>query len=292
MTPGLSIAVASPGVALLSPTLSTHTSTTVSADGARASTEGRNDYFSQKPPTSNPAVAAQSSDNPTESVPTIPTSGDNSEGKGSALPAVDPLKTPGTKESSRFGKRLLSTLNKSGKMFASRSQTSEEAKTASNEDKTDESSDTRSSHDEVEYENSFRGFVLQMRAAYADAASKAEKGAEIPTFITPSMPNETPVLKPPPGTTVIIQEDRAASGGVVDLFEGKVEDLGFHADLIEGVAPTWLAETLLRVSRSKGLGCAWLTFLKNRTPLKEQPKLAFVVEPYNDLLPRICNPDG
>ena len=49
-------------------------------------------------------------------------------------------------------------------------------------------------------------------------------------------------------TTILIQEDRPDSGGVADLFEGKVGTLGSQADLIEKAAPMWLAEVLLRVS--------------------------------------------
>jgi WD repeat-containing protein 48 len=70
---------------------------------------------------------------------------------------------------------------------------------------------------------------------------------DIVSAIAPSLPNDTPVLKPPAMTTILIQEDRPGSGGVADLFEGKVGTLALQADLIEKVAPMWLGEVLLRV---------------------------------------------
>ena len=70
------------------------------------------------------------------------------------------------------------------------------------------------------------------------------------TAITPSMPNETPVLKPPLSTTVIIQEDRPDSGGVADLYRGTVGSLHEDADLLERVVPTWLGDLLLSASQA------------------------------------------
>jgi WD repeat-containing protein 48 len=73
------------------------------------------------------------------------------------------------------------------------------------------------------------------------------------TAITPSLPNDTPVLKLPPDTTVLIQEDMSDHGGVVDLFGGTVGSLGRQADIIERVAPTWLGECLLRVRKLRSI---------------------------------------
>jgi len=56
-----------------------------------------------------------------------------------------------------------------------------------------------------------------------------------------------PVLSLPPGTTIIIQEDRPDTMGATDLFEGRVETLGQQANSIEAVAPPWLAEVLFKV---------------------------------------------
>jgi WD repeat-containing protein 48 len=89
------------------------------------------------------------------------------------------------------------------------------------------------------------------------------------------LPNDTPVLKPPTNTTILIQEDRVDSGGVADLFEGRVGSLGHQADLIEKVAPIWLAECLLR----------------NHIPAKDIVKVSFILEPLAGSLPPIAT-DG
>ena len=73
-----------------------------------------------------------------------------------------------------------------------------------------------------------------------------DPGHPVESLITPSLPNETPVLKPPPMTTVIIQEE--TSGGSADLYRGTVGTVGEDALLIEQRAPMWLGDLLLRVS--------------------------------------------
>ena len=85
-----------------------------------------------------------------------------------------------------------------------------------------------------------------MRYGYED---QVHQGAQsLTTAINASLPSETPVLKPPLATTILIQEDNPDSGGVADLFEGTVGNLGQQANTIEKVAPMWLGEVLLRVS--------------------------------------------
>ena len=74
----------------------------------------------------------------------------------------------------------------------------------------------------------------------------------VESLIAPSLPNETPVLKPPPLTTVIIQEE--TSGGSADLYRGTVGTVGEDVDLIEERAPMWLGDLLLRV---RVLGVLW-----------------------------------
>jgi len=114
-------------------------------------------------------------------------------------------------------------------------------------DEKSEDSDSRSSKtDERVIEDNFFGVIQRIRHVYED---QVHDGAQVLTSaITPSLPNETPVLKPPLNTTILIQEDRPDSGGVADLFEGNVSSLGQQADIIEKVAPVWLADVLLRVS--------------------------------------------
>ncbi|KAF2667657.1 WD40 repeat-like protein [Microthyrium microscopicum] len=96
------------------------------------------------------------------------------------------------------------------------------------------------------------------------------------TSITPSLPNETPVLKLPPHMVILLQaEKRDSSGvgmGVTDLWEGTVGSTGADADVLERVAPGWLATLLLR----------------NVLPMREVPKISFMLEPWGGLLPRVC----
>ena len=65
-----------------------------------------------------------------------------------------------------------------------------------------------------------------------------------------------PNLALPHGISVIIQEESANAHGATDLFEGRIEDLGHHADLIEAVAPPWLAEVLLKVGPVNCVACS------------------------------------
>ncbi|OCK75308.1 WD40 repeat-like protein [Lepidopterella palustris CBS 459.81] len=141
-------------------------------------------------------------------------------------------------------------------------------------DEKSEDSDSRSSKtDDRVIEDNFSGAIQRIRHKYED---KVHDGAKVLTsLITPSPPNETPVLKPPLNTTILIQEDRPDAGGVADLFEGNVGSLGLQADLIEKVAPVWLADVLLL----------------NQTPQKEVVKVSFTLEPYQNLLPSIAS-DG
>lgn len=110
-----------------------------------------------------------------------------------------------------------------------------------------EDSDSKSSSttEEKPIENNFLGAIQRMQRGYEEQLETNTRN--LPSAITPSLPNETPVLKPPAATIVVIQEERPDSGGVADLFEGKVGTLGHGADVIERVAPMWLADVLLRV---------------------------------------------
>jgi WD repeat-containing protein 48 len=146
-----------------------------------------------------------------------------------------------------------------------------------------EDSDSRSSKTEDRtIEDNFLGVIQRMRHGYEEQLQHPHphKDGEEPILrldsgISPSLPNDTPVLKPPSNTTILIQEDRVDSGGVADLFEGSVGSLGYQADLIEKVAPTWLAECLLR----------------NHIPPKDIVKVSFILEPLAGALPSIAS-DG
>ena len=114
------------------------------------------------------------------------------------------------------------------------------------DEKADDSDSRSSKTDEKVIEDNFWGAIQRMRRSYEEQVQAGSQ--HLTSLITPSLPNDTPVLKPPHTTTILIQEDRPDSGGVADLFEGTVGSLGQQADLIEKVAPMWLADALLRVS--------------------------------------------
>ena len=97
---------------------------------------------------------------------------------------------------------------------------------------------------EKEVDDSFFGIVQKIRNEY-EKALQENPDQKLESGITPSLPNETPVLKPPPMTTVIIQEE--TSGGSADLYRGTVATVGEDASLIEERAPMWLGDLLLRV---------------------------------------------
>jgi WD repeat-containing protein 48 len=137
-----------------------------------------------------------------------------------------------------------------------------------------EDSDSRSTKtDEKVVEDNFLGAIQKIRHSYEEQVSLG--ATTVNSQIAPSLPNETPVLKPPATTTILIQEDRPDSGGVADLFEGKVGSIGQQADLIEKCAPPWLADVLLR----------------NQIPFKDIVKVSFILEPYQNMLPSISS-DG
>ena len=116
------------------------------------------------------------------------------------------------------------------------------------DDKSEESDKSSEKEDKI-VEDNFYGIVQKIRNDY-DEQLLASPGGPLPTGISPSLPTETPILKPPPFTTVIIQEDRPDSGGVADLYRGTVNSVGKDADVIEKTAPMWLGDLLLRVRLS------------------------------------------
>lgn len=228
MTPGLSIGVASPG---LSQVVSNNTvngqKTPLGGTGEEKRSSG--DYFTNKPPPAPDAATDKTTDSSSEGKPETtqsPTDADKE-----------------TKSSSLFGKKLkLSFPKKLGGRPSV-----EVAKPVVIEDKSDENSDKSSEKEEKPIDDNFHGVVQRMRIEYDSNVAHYPQDPLI-TCIQPSLPSETPVLKPPPLTSIIIQEDNPDSGGLADLYRGTVGTAGQDADLIEGIAPTWLGDLLLRVS--------------------------------------------
>ncbi|KFY38955.1 hypothetical protein V494_04161 [Pseudogymnoascus sp. VKM F-4513 (FW-928)] len=181
----------------------------------------------------------------------------------------DPEKhTNGKETGSKFGKKFKMSFG--SKKVARSTSTSAEKPVV--EVEKSEGSET-SEPAEKETDDSFAGVIQKINADYEKHLSEFPD-QPLASGITPSLPNEAPVLKPPPMTTVIIQEE--TSGGSADLYRGTVGTVGEDASAIVEKAPTWLGELLLR----------------NRIPFKEPVKLSFILQPWQDLLPGIAGPDG
>ena len=123
--------------------------------------------------------------------------------------------------------------------------TSAEVKPAVVDEKSEGSEKSEEKEDKL-VQDSFLGSIQKIRYEYEEQLQMIPSQGP-PVGITPSLPNETPELNLPPSTTIIIQEDRPDSGGIVDLYSGTIESLGEDADLIEQTGPMWLGDLLLRV---------------------------------------------
>jgi WD repeat-containing protein 48 len=276
-TPGLSIAdTASSYVG--SPNLTRDSLTNEDDNRTQDRSSIGGDYFSK---------ATTANTNGESKVPQTPT-------ETTATPGLEDASTTEANDTpSKFGKRLRMNMSFNMKKLG-KAPTNDKDKPAVVEETKEEAeaeADTQSSSDNSNsrvVDENFLGCIQKIRFAYEDhlqaqtqraAAVDAAGGAlghskelELPTSIVPSLPSETPVLKPPPNTTILIQEERPEAGGVADLFEGKVGSTGEMADLIEKVAPMWLGDALLR----------------NQIPLKDLVKISFVLEPWQNVLPSIA----
>ncbi|KAG0639544.1 hypothetical protein HOY80DRAFT_921414 [Tuber brumale] len=124
-------------------------------------------------------------------------------------------------------------------------------------------------------EDTLLGVLRKIRGSY-DIQVRERVDEPSRSSIAPSLPLETPVLKPPGNTTIIIQEDRLDFGGVADLYRGTVSCVGEDADLLEKVAPAWLGDLILL----------------NRIPLKDPVKVSFVLIPWQGKLPQLPSESG
>lgn len=126
--------------------------------------------------------------------------------------------------------------------------TSVEAKPVVVDEKAEESDRSEDKEEKV-VEDNFYGVIQKLRYGYEEKL-QADSSQPLVTGICPSLLNETPLLTPPPGTTIIIQEDQPDSGGMADLYRGTVSSTGRDANLIEKAGPMWLGDLLLRVNQS------------------------------------------
>jgi WD repeat-containing protein 48 len=235
MTPGMGIGVATPAPVNVLPG--------VPEDGAalgekvsqvsRSSAERSGDYFMHAPISTIPEAGKP-----------VATAGVAQEEKP-AVPAPEAEKETNGKESNTlFGKKFRMGMSFGSKKLG-RSPSTATEKPVVVDDKSEDSETSETNEKEVD--DSFHGILQTIRMEY-DKFALENPDKPIESLITPSLPNETPVLKPPPMTTVIIQEE--TSGGSADLYRGTVDTLGDDASLIEHRAPVWLGDLLLRVSRS------------------------------------------
>ncbi|KAG9232216.1 WD repeat protein-like protein [Amylocarpus encephaloides] len=265
MTPGMGIGVATPAVA--------HHLPGVPEDGApldkrasqasRGSNDKHGDYFSSS------QIASDTVGKPAATL------SETHDGKLPQSPSDADKEANGKDTNTLFGKKFRMGMGMSfGSKKLGRSASTNAEKPVIVDEKVEEGSEpSENGEKEKEVDDSFFGIVQKIRYEYEKALlDNPEQPVE--SGLTPSLPNETPVLKPPPLTTVIIQEE--TSGGSADLYRGTVATVGEDASLIEQRAPMWLGDLLLR----------------NRIPLKEPVKVSFVLQPWQDLLPSIAGPDG
>lgn len=176
--------------------------------------------------------------------------------------------------STPFGKKFRMGMSFGTKKLGRSASSTATEKPTITEEKTAESESSSNHEPEKEYDDNFLGVVQKIQDEYAkQLIDSPEKTVE--TKVTPSLTNETPVLKLPAGTKVIIQEE--TSGGSAELYRGTIETVGADADIIEKCAPQWLGEVLLL----------------NTVPQKEPVKVSFVLHPWPDSgLPSLASADG
>jgi WD repeat-containing protein 48 len=244
ITPGLAIGVATPGTVTSSHGTAMQATLPSTAEEGEAlekrkshTSNPRNsgDYFSSNPQAP-PASNGRNTENSNASEPQSETLPQNPEN----VPQSPSEPDKDAKSSSLFGKKFRMTFPKK----LGRSST--EVKVPVVDDKSETSEKSSERGDKI-VEDNFFGVIQKVRNEYEEQLAHNPE-APLQPGINPSLPNETPVLKPPGLTTVIIQEDRPDSGGVADLYRGTVDSVGHDADPIGKAAPMWLGDLLLRVN--------------------------------------------
>ena len=192
------------------------------------------DYFSQTPTTqpseasseSNQKLAVTPGDKAPDTAPSSPMDEKDEKKKGSLF---------GKKFQMPFPTMKLGRINSESKPVA-----------VPQEEKSEDASDKSSEKGERIHEDNFFGVVQRIRRDY-DEQLQSNPDQPLITGVTPSLPEETPMLRQPLHTLVLVQEDNPEAGGVVDLYGGAIGTLGADADIIEKIAPAWLGDLLLRV---------------------------------------------
>ncbi|CAJ2510702.1 Uu.00g063270.m01.CDS01 [Anthostomella pinea] len=265
MTPTLGIGFATPGGYL--PGVSEKVATPISPNGKRLSNMSRpsgEDYFSS---------GISSADAPSK-MATTPAATDQQTAKDETpkTPADMKEKDNSKSPTTAFGKKFRMGMSFGSKKVNRSASTNTEKPTVV-EEKAEETKSESSSNHEKEVDDNFRGVIQKIHHDY-ERQLLENPGKMVETKVTPGLPIDTPVLKLPSGTRVIIQEE--TSGGSANLYRGTVLTVGVDADVIEEKAPMWLGEVLLT----------------NAIPQKDPIKVSFVLHPWQDSLPGIASADG
>lgn len=236
MTPGMGIGVATPAPLNHLPGVPEDGAPLdkLTSDTGRASADKTGDYFSSAPlPSENTAKTAATPVEPQhdEKPPKSPSDADK--------------ETNGKDGKKKFGKKFGMGMSFGSKKLGRSASTNTEKPVVVDEKVEDGSETSENGEKEKEVDDNFFGIVQKIRNEYEKSLAENPE-QKVESGITPSLPNETPVLKPPPMTTVIIQEE--TSGGSADLYRGTVATVGEDASLIEERAPMWLGDLLLRVN--------------------------------------------
>lgn len=258
MTPGMGIGVATPAALNGLPGFPEEGADLEKQQSqiSRSSGEKAGDYFTNAPfPSAEPSKLAATPNEPTEVSKSLADAEKQANGKDKESGTLFGKKFKMSFGSKRVG-RSASVATEKPVVEVEKSEGSETSEPA-----------------EKEIDDSFAGIIQKINMEYEKQLAD-HPDQSIESGITPSLPNETPVLQPPPMTTVILQEE--TSGGSADLYRGTVGTVGEDASMIVDRAPTWLGDLLLR----------------NMIPFKEPVKVSFVLQPWQDLLPSIAGPDG
>lgn len=278
-TPGMAIALATPGASRLAD-VPEGAATPQSPLEKRSSHAGRpsgDDYFSNSfsiegsKPAATPATpGAAAATTAAESAATEAKTPGAETGKEKEKEKEASGKSPSTPFGKKFRMGSLSGMSFGTKKIGRSASTNTEKPVVVEEKAEDSES---SSNHEKEVDDSFLGVIQKIRNDYDKQLAEAPEQF-IETKITPSLANDTPVLKLSPSTKVFIQEE--TSGGSANLYQGTVESVGRDTDLIEQRGPMWLGDVLLQ----------------NQTPLKDPVKVSFVLQPWDKDLPDLAVTDG
>ncbi|KAI1851621.1 hypothetical protein JX266_003083 [Neoarthrinium moseri] len=261
-TPGLGIGVATPGLGSHLQPVSENSANSPLDKRSSQTSRPSEDYFGSGISAADAPAKAATTPAPAEKEPETPKSPTDAKEK-------DTGKSP-----TAFGKKFRMGMSfGTKKLGRSASSTQPEKPVVVEEKKDEENKSESSSNHEKEVDDSFYGVIQKIHNEYEKQLQDNPEQL-VETQINPSLPIDTPVLKLPSGTRVIIQEE--TSGGSANLYRGTVETVGIHADIIEQKAPMWLGEVLLL----------------NNIPPKDPVKVSFVLHPWKDTLPSIATADG